>query len=296
MDQRKDALQRRAEAALWRGRKAVHQPRMDRLQGRAILEQDDVDRMERGLGRFFARMKDPTGEGEEKERMEAAEAKAAFEQARAWLAEAERKLPAAEMAHGRFAAFWKETDAAAFLYEEKELLDWAMLLELGGRLAQECESCVKEIKYGLKVFKIDCDPKEQAALQEKMEGLYAMAREFYEKSGTREEAPVFRYDLRSFENPKRREPDFGYRPPIIRTVQGLGDLIDGADAYKDMIAMGDVLYEMLRDVERMQDAVADIFEEQAKEGERLLRRMQAGESHFCGKDIFGFSASEKDLH
>lgn len=294
MDQRKDALQRRAEAALWRGRKAVHQPRMDRLQGRAILEQDDVDRMERGLGRFFARMKDPTGEGVEKERTEAAEAKAAFEQARAWLAEAERKLPTAEMAHGRFAAFWKEADAAAFLYEEKELLDWAMLLELGGRLAQECESCVKEIKYGLKVFKIDCDPKEQAALQGKMEGLYAMAREFYEKSGTREEAPVFRYDLRSFENPKRREPDFGYRPPIIRTVQGLGDLIDGADAYKDMIAMGDVLYEMLRDVERMQDAVADIFEEQAKEGERLLRKVRLGQYKPSEKDIFGFAKEEKD--
>ena len=69
MQNMKEALQVRAELALWRGRKAVHQPRLESLQSKYILEQDDVNRLQRGI---FSKLKRDYEEKLEKEKAEVA--------------------------------------------------------------------------------------------------------------------------------------------------------------------------------------------------------------------------------
>lgn len=65
MQNMKEALHVRAELVLWCGRKAVHQPRLESLRSKYILEQDNVNRLQRGI---FSKLKEDYEEKLEKEK------------------------------------------------------------------------------------------------------------------------------------------------------------------------------------------------------------------------------------
>ena len=92
MEERRRILKNGAELVLWEGRKMVYASMEKELQSRSILEQDDVARMESGITAFFSRKKRGYEEKLEKEKLEAAEAKAEFERVSTRLTEADKKI------------------------------------------------------------------------------------------------------------------------------------------------------------------------------------------------------------
>ena len=103
MQNMKEALQVRAELALWRGRKAVHQPRLESLRSKYILEQDDVNRLQRGI---FSKLKRDYEEKLEKEKAEVAVAKAELDHMTELMRIADDKLPVLELQAKAYQDFW----------------------------------------------------------------------------------------------------------------------------------------------------------------------------------------------
>lgn len=263
----KEALRVRAELALWSGRKAVHQPRLKSLQSRYILEQDDVNRMQRGL---FSKLKRNYNEKLEQEMAEVEAAKAEWEKMTALMKTADEKLLGLELQAKAFVDFWETAESIGLRSDEKALLDWCERMEQGKIVVMETNACISLAQEAMRGGGL-VEESPLPILQRKAEVLHRKANQFFE-------------DLQMEE----RLPSWESMLFYLYTVQSIGSNY-GRNSVEDIqlaVASNNALFNLDQALKDLRERLAEIMAEVEKEGEALLQRMGSGESHFCEKDMF----------
>ncbi|WP_458408064.1 hypothetical protein [Anaerotignum sp.] len=266
----KEALRVRAEYALWSGRKAVHQPRLKSLQSKYILEQDDVNRLERGL---FSKWKRGYDEKIEKEKAEVETAKAEWERISALMKTADEKLPVLEMQVKAYAEFWETADTSFLTGEDKALYRWCQQAETCMRLARETNHCILQLKEAQQYAFAGPVAYEEVMLrlQGQIDRLWMNAERFLKDVAETERVDKGKHSL-SFLEIKQSE-----LARVSRQWRHLEEI--GRD-----LKVHNTLFEMEANLNKLREQFGNVFEELAEDGEVLLKKTDGGESHFCERD------------
>lgn len=266
----KEALRNRAELALWSGRKAVHQPRLNSLQSKYILEQDDVNRMERG---FFSKWKRGYDEKLEKERADVEEAKAEWEKISALMKIADEKLPVLELKARSYEEFWETADTSFLTGEDKSLLQWCQQAEMCMRLARETNLCIMKLKEAQQYAFAGAVAYEEVmiGLQGQIDRLWMSAEGFLKDVCNMERVDKGKHSLAFLEAGKSE------LARVCRQWSHWEEI--GRD-----LKVHHTLFEMEANLNKLREQFGDVFEDLAEDGEELLQRMNGGESHFCEKE------------
>lgn len=284
MINRMEALRIRVEYALWSGRKAVHQPRLLSLQSRYILEQDDVNRLERGL---FSKFKRGYEEKIEKEKTEAAEAKTEWERISALVKTAEEKLSVLEPKRKTYDAFWETASFSEWSGNEKEVLAWCKNAEEAKAVIEETNVCIELAKKAIgNTAMLEESP--LPILQSRAEALHEKANALFANLHREERLPswesmlYYLYSVQSFGGNYSAMPFGGnYGRNSIEDVQLA-------------IATNTALFNLDQALKELRERLAEIFTEIEKEGERLLDQLHSGESHFCEREMKAQIAMEEE--
>lgn len=277
----KEALKIRAELALWSGRKAVHQPRLKSLQSKYILEQDDVNRLERG---FFSKLKRGYEEKVEKEKAEVEAAKVEWEKITALMQTADEKLPVLELQAKAYEGFWEAADTTALIGEDKALFHWCQQAELCMRLARETNFCIMKLKEAQEYAFAGPVAYDEVMLrlQGQIDRLWMSAEGFMRDVAETERVDRGKHSL-AFLEIKQSE-----LARVSRQWRNLEEI--GRD-----LKVHNTLFEMEANLNKLREQFGAVFEELAEDGEVLLQRMGSGESHFCEKDEVEMHAVEEKL-
>ncbi len=255
----KEALRVRAGYVLWSGRKAVHQQRLKALQSRYILEQDDVNLLERS---FFAKWKWDYEEKLEKEQMEAETAKAEWQKIEALMKTADEKLPELDRQMEECTAFWQAADISIYTGEEKVLLRWCQQAETCMDLAKEANLCILKLKEAQKYAFIGPEVYEDTLLQlqGQIDYLWAKVEVFIKEVSEMECVEQGKHNLEFLRG---------------RTSEWSGISMRGNQLEKIGVELkvNHNLHEMETNLNRLRDQLGEAFEELAEDGEILLRRM-----------------------
>lgn len=267
----KEALRNRAELALWSGRKAVHQSRLKSLQSKYILEQDDVNRMERGI---FSKWKRGYEEKLEKERAEVETAKAEWEKISALIKIADEKLPVLELKARDYEEFWKTADTSTLMGEDKSLFQWCQQAEMCMRLAKEANLCIMKLKEAQQYAFAGPVAYEEVMirLQGQIDRLWMSAEGFLKDVCNTDRVDKGKHSLAFLEAGKSE------LARVCRQWSHWEEI--GRD-----LKVHHALCEMEANLNKLREQFGDVFEGLAKDGEELLQRMNGGENHFCEKEM-----------
>lgn len=270
MQNQKEALRVRAEYALWSGRKAVYQPRQKELKSKYILEQDDVNRMEMGLSGFLARRKRDYEEKLEKEKAEAAAAKAEWERIDALMREADEKLPTLEEQRKAYQAFWETADVSTLYGEEKLLLDWCRRMERIGRIAMETNGCIVLAYDSMSNVVAMEEESPLPKLKKKAGMVHENVNRFFQEQQMEEKLPSWDAMLFSL---YQITPlgTWQYRRYAMENIQ------IATASHKALLALQKALQDL-------RIRFTEIWADAEKEGVALLQKLNSGESHACELD------------
>lgn len=268
MQNMKEALQVRAELVLWCGRKAVHQPRLESLRSKYILEQDNVNRLQRGI---FSKLKEDYEEKLEKEKKEAASAKAELDRMTELMKIADQKLPLLELQAKTYQDFWETAETSILSGDEKTLLDWCQQAETCLRLEKETNLCIVDLKEKQEHSFVGPGAYEQSMLllQSQIDRLWAAAEVFLKE--VEETVDRGKHSLRFLEI---GESELARVSRHWSAMEEIG---------REM-KVHNTLFEMEGDLRKLQEQFGVVFEDLAEEGEVLLQRIGRGESHVCKMD------------
>ncbi len=268
MQNMKEALRVRAELVLWCGRKAVHQPRLESLRSKYILEQDNVNRLQRGI---FSKLKEDYEEKLEKEKKEAASAKAELDRMTELMKIADQKLPVLELQAKTYQDFWETAETSILSGDEKTLLDWCQQAETCLRLEKETNLCIVDLKEKQEDSFVGPGAYEQSMLllQSQIDRLWAAAEVFLKE--VEETVDRGKHSLRFLEI---GESELARVSRHWSAMEEIG---------REM-KVHNTLFEMEGDLRKLQEQFGVVFEDLAEEGEVLLQRIGRGESHVCKMD------------
>lgn len=268
MQNMKEALHVRAELVLWCGRKAVHQPRLESLRSKYILEQDNVNRLQRGI---FSKLKEDYEEKLEKEKKEAASAKAELDRMTELMKIADQKLPLLELQAKTYQDFWETAETSILSGDEKTLLDWCQQAETCLRLEKETNLCIVDLKEKQEHSFVGPGAYEQSMLllQSQIDRLWAAAEVFLKE--VEETVDRGKHSLRFLEI---GESELARVSRHWSAMEEIG---------REM-KVHNTLFEMEGDLRKLQEQFGVVFEDLAEEGEVLLQRIGRGESHVCKMD------------
>lgn len=286
MQNMREALQVRAELALWRGRKAVYQPRLESLRSKYILEQDDVNRLQRGL---FSKLKRDYEEKLEKEKAEVAVAKAELDRMKEWMRIADEKLPVLELQAKAYLDFWETADLSILGGDEKTVLGWCQQAETCLRLAKETNLCIVRLKEEQERSFSGQGVHEQSMLllQSQIDRLWTAAEVFLKEAEETAAVNRGKHSLRFLEI---GESELARVSRHWSTIEEIGR----------EIKVHNTLFEMEDNLRKLQAQLGVVFEDFAEEGEKLLQKYDGAESHFCEKDAEesfaqeGFTGEQKE--
>lgn len=266
----KEALQVRAELALWRGRKAVHQPRLESLQSKYILEQDDVNRLQRGI---FSKLKRDYEEKLEKEKAEVAVAKAELDRMTELMRNADEKLPVLELQAKAYQDFWETADLSILGGDEKTVLGWCQQAETCLRLAKETNLCIVRLKEEQERLFSGQGVHEQSMLllQSQIDRLWTAAEVFLKEAEETAAVNRGKHSLRFLEI---GESELARVSRHWSTIEEIGR----------EIKVHNTLFEMEDNLRKLQAQLGVVFEDFAEEGKVLLQKIGSGESHVCEMD------------
>lgn len=270
MQNMKEALQVRAELALWSGRKAIYQPGLKALKSKYILEQDDVNRLQRGI---FSKLKRDYEEKLEKEKTEVAAAKAELDRMTELMRMADEKLSDLEERAKVYQAFWETADISGWGGGEKALLDWCKQVETCLRLVKETNLCIARLKEEQEHSFAGQDIHEQSMLllQGQIDRLWTETEAFFAEVEKTVEVSRGKHSLRFLEIGESE------LARVFSRWSSLEELGRQMKAYN-------TLFEMEGNLQKLREQFGIVFEDLAEEGEKLLRKYDGGESHFCEKD------------
>ena len=286
MQNMKEALQVRAELALWRGRKAVHQPRLESLRSKYILEQDDVNRLQRGI---FSKLKRDYEEKLEKEKAEVAVAKAELDHMTELMRIADDKLPVLELQAKAYQDFWETADLSTLDGDEKTVLGWCQQAETCLRLVKETNLCIVRLKEEQERSFSGQGVHEQSMLllQSQIDRLWPAAEVFLKEAEETAAVNRGKHSLRFLEI---GESELARVSRHWSTIEEIGR----------EIKVHNTLFEMEDNLRKLQAQLGVVFEDFAEEGEKLLHKYDGAESHFCEKDAEesfaqeGFTEDQKE--
>lgn len=275
----KEALRNRAELALWSGRKAVHQPRLKSLQSRYILEQDDVNRLERG---FFSKLKRGYEGKVEKEKAEVEAAKVEWEKITALMQIADEKLPVLELQAKLYKDFWETADTTVLTGEDKALFHWCQQAEMCMGLAREANLCIMKLKEAQQYAFAGPVAYDEVMLrlQGQIDRLWMNAEGFLKDVCDTERVDKGKHSLAFLEIGQSE------LARVCRQWSHWEEI--GRD-----LKIHNTLFEMEENLNQLREQFGDVFEDLAEEGEMLLQRMSSGESHFCEREE-GMSAAAEE--
>lgn len=182
MREQTEMIRLKAEWLYWSARKEANRLRLDGLRDKLLLEQQDVERMEkRGLFTYLKHL----GRYEsslEKEVEEAEAAQAELQNIEDILKEADRML--SRLGRGAAEAKKIELDKAVLTKDEEELLSWVEEMELAWKTVAEnsaCMECAGEMLQELRDGMLDID--RLPAFGERVNDLYRMTGDFLRSMG-----------------------------------------------------------------------------------------------------------------
>lgn len=267
----REILRAQAEWALWNGRKIVYQPRLEELQSKYILEQDDVNRMQVGLSGFLSKRKRGYEEKLEKEMTEAAAAKEELERMKKLLAAADEKLPVLELQVKAFAEKWAEMDDSLLHGEEKEIYRWYVETEKCVQVVKEINLCIaklKEMQVNSITVQMDSEPFLQ--LQKQIDLVWINAGAF--AKGLEEKR---QHDLSFLE-----EED----PVLVKISKAYGCRLTRSlatfDEVSEWMRTNNALFGLEEELQELRKRLAEVFDAMTEVGEGLLQKAGGEQARF----------------
>lgn len=292
MQNMKEALQVRAELALWATKKEVHRLRVDELKKKLISEQNDVERMERDG--FFSRIKSlgRFDEKLEKEKAEAEEARTELERVETLLLDADKKIPFLEKKVKKFKIDGMDIDKAALSEMEKELLDWCEMMELAEKVIALNNHCIKEGTAALLcTYSGSGNREKNLEFQQDVNMLMQKTEEFLSKIGRVRYLPGMR--LKTIQGVKRNSALNG-RTLLFFWAEHKSTEIDILDFdFQELWgswAVGDTMERKLKELKELEQLFYSIAEEKMVLGEEFLRKLRCESFISSEKNLFGFES------
>lgn len=267
----REILRAQAEWVLWNGRKVVYRSRVEELQSKYILEQDDVNRMQIGLSGFLSKRKRGYEEKLEKEMAEAAAVKEELERLQKLVAAADEKLPILELQLKAFAEEWEKLDGSLLHGEEKEIYQWCKETEKCVKVVKEINFCIaklKEMQDDFGALQEESTPLLQ--LQKRIDLVWLNARTFVEElEGER------KYDL-SF----LAEEDSSFMQFAKTYRCGLTRNITAVDAIADLVRTNNSLHGLDMELQELRKRLTEVFDAMTEAGEGLLQKAGGEQARF----------------
>ena len=265
MEERRRILKNGAELVLWEGRKMVYASMEKELQSRSILEQDDVARMESGITAFFSRKRRGYEEKLEKEKLEAAEAKAEFERVSTILKEADKKIIELKAEVSKEAEFWGGLDRRTLQGDERKMFLWGEKMEECTNIVQHIDSCFALLKHEQQHAysgELAYD-NSLRLLQGKVEGLRKEVQQFIKGVDESSWGEIFVFDGEK---------------SLTQTVlyAGVGDAVQklrALDRICNEMRVNKTIHDRDRNLKELQKHLIMVFRELEAEGELLLKSM-----------------------
>lgn len=288
----KEALQVRAELALWVTRKEVYRLRVDELKKKLNAEQDDVERMERDG--IFSRIKSLGGFDEklEKEKAEVEEARTELERVETLLLDADKKISFLEKKVKKFKFDGVDIDKAALSETEKELLDWCGMMELAEKVIALNNRCIEEGTAALLcTYSGPGNREKNLEFQEDVNMLMQKTEEFLSKVGRVRYLPGMR--IKTIQGVKRNSALNG-RTLLFFWTGHKSTEIDIQDFdFQELWgswAVGDTMERKLKELKELEQLFYSIAEEKMALGEELLGKLRCESLISSEKNLFGFES------
>ena len=290
MQNMKEALQIRAELALWATRKEVHRLRVDKLKRKLISEENDMERMERNG--IFSQIKRRGGFDEKLEKEKAEEVRIELERVETLLLGADKKIPFLEKKMKEFQLDGVNIDKAALSGMEKELLDWCGMMELGEKVIALNNHCIEEGTAALLyTYSGPGNREKNLEFQEDVNMLMQKTEEFLSKVGRVRYLPGMR--IKTIQGVKRNSALNG-RMLLFFWPGHKSTEIDIQDFNFQELwgswAVGDTMERKLKELKELEQLFYSIAEEKMALGEEFLRKLHCESLISSEKNLFEFES------